>query len=144
MHGLVLVDPHAIEAATPKRVHRRLPTWMERAADAIETCMHSVMPGRLREAAKQAGEEGLVTADEAALAFVAAVDGLSIDLLSYGAARSTNAERLVELSLGCTTRVKRSYRLFTQSEQKLNRQATQTRTASNLLPSPRPQAGLIP
>ena len=32
------------------------------------------------------------------LAFVAAVDGLSISLFSYGAARCTNAERLVELS----------------------------------------------
>ena len=32
------------------------------------------------------------------LAFVAAVDGLSIGLFSYGAARGTNAERLVELS----------------------------------------------
>lgn len=35
---------------------------------------------------------------EAALAFAAAMDGLSIGLFSYGAARGTNAERLVELS----------------------------------------------
>ena len=68
---------------TPKRVRRRLPAWVEpvaapkveratlyegipsqRVADAIEARMHSVIPGRLREAAKQAREAGLVTADE--------------------------------------------------------------------------------
>lgn len=83
MHGLALVEPRAIEVATPKRVRRRLPAWVEpvaapkgeratgyegipsqRVADAIETCMRSAMPGRLREAAKQAREEGLVTSDE--------------------------------------------------------------------------------
>lgn len=83
MHGLALVDPRAIEVATPRRVRRRLPAWVEpvaapkgvhatlyegipsqRVADAIEACMRSVMPGRLREAAKQAREAGLVTADE--------------------------------------------------------------------------------
>ena len=83
MHGLALVDPRAIEVATPKRVRRRLPAWVEpvaapkgeratsyegipsqRVADAIESCASSVMLARLLEAAKQARGEGLVTADE--------------------------------------------------------------------------------
>ena len=83
MHGLALVDPRAIEVATPKRVRRRLPSWVEpviapkgeratsyegipsqRVADAIESCAGSVMPARLLEAAKQARGEGLVTAGE--------------------------------------------------------------------------------
>lgn len=83
MHGLALVDPRAIEVATPKRVRRKLPSWVEpvaapkgerttsyegipsqRVADAIESCMDSVIPARLLEAAKQAHGEGLVTADE--------------------------------------------------------------------------------
>ena len=29
MHSLALVDPRAIEVATPKRVRRRLPSWVE-------------------------------------------------------------------------------------------------------------------
>ena len=83
MHGLALVDPRAIEVATPKRVRRRLPSWVEpvtapkgeratsyegipsqRVADAIESCAGSVMPARLLEAAKRARGEGLVTAGE--------------------------------------------------------------------------------
>lgn len=83
MHGLALVDPRAIEVATPKRVRRRLPAWVEPVpalkgertthyegipsqyvADAIVACTGSVMSGRLFEAAKQARSEGLVTAAE--------------------------------------------------------------------------------
>lgn len=83
MHGLALVDPRAIEVATPKRVRRRLPFWVEpvtapkgerttsyegvpsqRVADAIESCASSVMPARLLEAAKQARGKGPVTAVE--------------------------------------------------------------------------------
>ena len=83
MHRLALVDLRAIEVATPKRVRRKLPSWVElvtapkgeratsyegipsqRVADAIESCTGSVMPARLLEAAKQARGEGLVTAGE--------------------------------------------------------------------------------
>lgn len=79
-HGLALVDPRAIEVATPKRVRRRLPSWVEPVsapkgerttsyedippqcvADAIECCAGSAMPARLLEAAKRARGEGLVT-----------------------------------------------------------------------------------
>ena len=82
-HGLALVDPRAIEVATPKRVRRRLPSWVEpvsapkgerttsyegipsqRVADAIECCAGPAMPARLLEAAKQARGEGLVTTSE--------------------------------------------------------------------------------
>lgn len=77
MHGLALVDPRAIEVATPKRVRRKLPSWVEtvaapkgerttryegipsqRVADAIESCAGSVMPTRLLETAKKARGEG--------------------------------------------------------------------------------------
>ena len=83
MHGLALVNPRAIEVATPKRVRRRLPSWVEpvtapkgertmyyegilsqRVADAIESCAGSVMPARLLEAARQTRDEGPVTAGE--------------------------------------------------------------------------------
>ena len=83
MHGLALVNPRAIEVATPKRVRRRLPSWVEpvtapkgertmyyegilsqRVADAIESCAGSVMPARLLEAARQTRDEGLVPAGE--------------------------------------------------------------------------------
>ena len=71
-HGLALADPRAIEVATPKRVRRRLPSWVEPVsapegipsqcvADAIECCAGSAMPARLLEAAKRACGEGLVT-----------------------------------------------------------------------------------
>ena len=65
MHSLALVDPRAIEVATPKRVRRRLPSWVEPVsapkgerttsyegipsqcvADAIECCTGSAMPAR--------------------------------------------------------------------------------------------------
>ncbi len=83
MHDLALVDPRAIQVATPKRVRRSLPSWVatvpanetdkttfyegirsQRVADAIRECRKSVMPERLAEAAKQARCEGLVTAKE--------------------------------------------------------------------------------
>lgn len=83
MHGLALVDLHAIEVATPKRVRRKLPPWVEpvaapkgeratsyksipsqRVADAIGSCIGSAMPARLLEAAKQARSESLVTTGE--------------------------------------------------------------------------------
>lgn len=81
--ALVGAGPRAIEAATPKQVRRKLPSRVEpvtapkgnratsyegtpsqRAADAIESCVGSVMTARLLEAAKQARGEGLVTASE--------------------------------------------------------------------------------
>lgn len=83
MHSLALVDPRAIEVATPKRVRRRLPSWVESVsapkgerttsyegipsqcvADAIGCCAGSAMPARPLEAAKQARGEGLVTTSE--------------------------------------------------------------------------------
>ncbi len=83
MHDLALVDPRAIQVATPKRVRRSLPSWVDtapaneadkttfyegirsqRMADAIKECRKSVMPERLAEAAKQTRCEWLVTAKE--------------------------------------------------------------------------------
>ncbi len=83
MHDLALVDPRAIQVATPKRVRRSLPPWVatvpaseadkttlyegirsQRVAEAIRECRKSVMPERLAEAARQARREGLVTARE--------------------------------------------------------------------------------
>ena len=82
MHGLVLVDTRAIEVATPKRVRRSpllggardrakgerttpyegIPS--QRVADVIESCVGSVVPARLLEAAKQVRGESLITASE--------------------------------------------------------------------------------
>lgn len=83
MHGLALVDPRAIQVATPRRVRRNLPSWVvavpaekndvvtfyegirsQRVADAIRECRRSVMPERLIDAATQARREGLVTVGE--------------------------------------------------------------------------------
>lgn len=83
MHGLALVDPRAIEVATPKRVRKKLPPWIktvpapngerttlydgircQRVADAILACKRSVMRERLADAAKLARREGLVTTRE--------------------------------------------------------------------------------
>ena len=80
---VLTLHPRAIEVAMPKRVRRKLPSWVEpvaalkgkratsyegipsqRVADAVESCIGSVMPARLLEAAKQARGEGLVTAGE--------------------------------------------------------------------------------
>ena len=73
----------------------------------------SIQPGHIaRHTPRNAGAQGREAAvvdiaqdlllrepqENCTLAFVAAVDGLSIGLFSYGAARGTNAERLVELS----------------------------------------------
>lgn len=83
MHGLALVDPRTVTVATPKRMRRKLPTWVrtvpapesakttfyegipsQRVADAIEACRESVMAERLIEAAKSAYTKGLITPNE--------------------------------------------------------------------------------
>lgn len=83
MHDLALVDPRAIEVATPRRVRRKLPAWIrlvpapnddhttryegipsQRVVDAIVSCTGTVMPARLLDAAKQARSKGLITADD--------------------------------------------------------------------------------
>lgn len=83
MHGLALVDPRSVTVATPKRVRRQLPSWIrlvpaprgetgavyegipsQRVADAIRSCVGTIMSDRLAEAADRARSEGLVTAEE--------------------------------------------------------------------------------
>ena len=83
MHGLAFVDPQQVSVAAPKRLRRRLPSWIrpvpapeddattfyegipaQRVADAIASCIGSVMPERIREAADRARDEGLVSDEE--------------------------------------------------------------------------------
>ncbi len=83
MHNLALVDPRTIKVATPKRIRRRLPSWVcvvpakegdrttyyegiysQRVADAIRECRGVVMTDRLLDATKQAKREGLITEQE--------------------------------------------------------------------------------
>ena len=83
MHGLALVDPRSVVVATPKRVRRKLPTWIktvhvpnevepiyyegissQRVADAIDACKGFVMTERLTEATEHARAKGLITSDE--------------------------------------------------------------------------------
>lgn len=83
MHDLALVDPRAITVATPKRVRRKLPSWVcvvpakecdrttyyegirsQRIAAAIQECRGTVMADRLIDAARKARREGLITGNE--------------------------------------------------------------------------------
>lgn len=83
MFDLALVDPSSIKVATPKRVRRKLPSWVcavpvkdgdrttyyegihsQCVADAIRECKDVVMPARLADAAIRAMREGLMTEKE--------------------------------------------------------------------------------
>lgn len=83
MHGLALVNPPRITVASPRRVRRRLPEWIEvvgvvgpvtrtrydgipsqTVADALLTCRSSVMQERLTEATDEARSKGLITRRE--------------------------------------------------------------------------------
>lgn len=83
MHNLALVDPAAVAVATPRRVRRKLPTWVrlvsapqdaittfyegipsQSVADALRACQDSVMPERLLKAADEARNKGLITERE--------------------------------------------------------------------------------
>lgn len=78
MHGLALVNPSKITVATPNRVRKALPGWInlipseataeksyegipsESVADALMECKGHVMPERLLDAAREAKERGLI------------------------------------------------------------------------------------
>lgn len=83
MHNLALVDPRTIKVAAPKRIRRKLPSWVcavpakkddrttyyegirsQCVADAIRECRDAVMTSRLLDATKQAKREGLITKKE--------------------------------------------------------------------------------
>lgn len=80
MLNLASVNPSTIEVGTPKRVRKNLPSHIEAVqrssgdattiydgipsmtvADAILFCKGRIMPDRLREALRDAAEQGLVT-----------------------------------------------------------------------------------
>lgn len=82
MYGLALVNPSTITVATPNRVRKSLPEWInlvpsgdsahrayegipsQSVADALIACKGRVMPERLLEAAREAKERGLVRDSE--------------------------------------------------------------------------------
>ncbi|MBQ9057720.1 MAG: hypothetical protein IJ125_00885 [Atopobiaceae bacterium] len=83
MLELASVNPSAITVATPKRVRRELPDWIElvqtndigrarsymgvpcqHVADAILACRGRIMRERLIRAAKQAQEQGWIDASK--------------------------------------------------------------------------------
>lgn len=86
MNGLASVNPSTIVVGTPKRVRKRLPDYIETiqrpvgdhvvtyagvpsmtVADAILRCRGRVMPDRLREALRDASDDGLVSRKESIL-----------------------------------------------------------------------------
>lgn len=82
MHGLALVNPRQITVGTPRRVRKRLPEWIQAVTatnktttcyegipsqsvtEAIADCKGRVMPERLRVAADDARDAGLITKSE--------------------------------------------------------------------------------
>ena len=77
MHGLALVNPSRLTVASPRRVRRNLPAWIELVPDdgtgtsewesiptqsipdAIRTCRRSVETDRLADAVREARSRGL-------------------------------------------------------------------------------------
>jgi len=83
MHGLASVNPDVITVGTPNRVRKSLPEYVEvvrrpkgdrveihdgipsmAVADAIRLCRGRVMPERLREAVRDAADDGLIPRKE--------------------------------------------------------------------------------
>lgn len=82
MHGLALVNPKRLRVGTPERIRKSLPEWVapvtvkgkattryegipsQTVAEAILDCRGSVMPERLKSAADDARERGLMTGSE--------------------------------------------------------------------------------
>lgn len=82
MHGLALVNPRKLTIGTPKRVRKMLPSWIEAVTvndkdvtryegipsqtvtEAILDCHGRVLAERLRDAADDARESGLITKSE--------------------------------------------------------------------------------
>lgn len=82
MHGLALVNPMRLSVGTPRRLRRTLPAWVEPVAannrqvtryegipsqtiaEAILECRGRVMDERLRAAADEARQRGLITKRE--------------------------------------------------------------------------------
>lgn len=83
MHGLALVNPPRVTVASPRRVRRKLPEWIEvvgvvgpvartrydgipsqTVAEALLACRTSVMRERLAEATDEARSKGLITRRE--------------------------------------------------------------------------------
>ncbi len=82
MHGLALVNPAKITVATPNRIRKALPEWVnvvpakdaertmyegipsQSVYDALVACKGCVMSERLLDAARDAKERGLVRSDE--------------------------------------------------------------------------------
>jgi hypothetical protein len=83
MHDLALVNPLRLTVATPNRVRKTLPRYInlipakddvekviyegipsQSVADAIRTCRKSAMPDRLLDAIEDARKQGLVTENE--------------------------------------------------------------------------------
>lgn len=83
MHQLAPTNPQRITVATPKRVRRKVPTWLhiikrntddqttayegipsQTVTDAIASCKGSIMDDRLLEATENARKQGLLTKNE--------------------------------------------------------------------------------
>ena len=82
MADLALVNPKNVTVASPKRVRKALPSWVEviraadvpravfegiptqRVADAIRTCRGTVMDERLVSATDEARKRGLISSTE--------------------------------------------------------------------------------